>query len=75
MEVGGRGVRAVFEGGGAREDKVSAVQYVQFPVGKLSGDFLAGAPVRIVVDHGNYQATCELSKESRESLAEDLREE
>lgn len=73
MEIGDGSVAGAFEVDRSREDKVSAVQYVRFPVGDLSRSFLGGAPVRIVVDHPNYQATRELSAETREALAEDLR--
>jgi hypothetical protein len=74
MEVGEGRAQAIFEGGRSREDKVSAVQYVQFPVGELARPFLEGAPVRIVIEHVHYRETVELSTKVREALAEDLRE-
>ena len=74
MEVDDVRLTPVFEEGRAREDKVSAVQYVRFPLGETAAAFVAGAPVRLVIDHAHYRATADLTPEVQASLAEDLRE-
>jgi hypothetical protein len=73
LEVEGRRVAGVFEEGRAREDKVSAVQYVRFPLGEAKEPFVAGRPARIVIEHPYYRASASLSREVQEALAEDLR--
>jgi len=74
IEFDGARVAAVFEGGRAREDKVSAVQYLRFPLGAAVPRFLAASDVKLVIDHPNYRATQSLPEETRRSLGEDLRE-
>jgi len=71
LELGGHAVPAVFEGGRSREDKVSAVQYVRFPVG-THGDGLAEPGARLVIDHPHYRASAVLPDEMRAELAGDL---
>jgi hypothetical protein len=73
LEVSGKRVPGVFEEGRSREDKVSAVQYVRFPLGDEAGRFVAGAPSRLVIDHPYYQASTDLPAEIQRALAEDLR--
>jgi hypothetical protein len=65
-------IAGVFEGGRAREDKVSAVQYVRFPIGEHRDEFLAAREVRLVIDHAHYHASALLAAATRESLAADL---
>jgi len=65
-------VPGVFEGGRAREDKVSAVQYVRFPIAEHVARFLSAEELRVVIDHPHYRASQLLSRETRESLAADL---
>jgi hypothetical protein len=74
LDLDGVRVADVFEGGHAREDKVSAVQYVRFPLGDKAPLFSAAKEVRVVIDHPHYRATEMLSAVVRRSLAEDLRE-
>jgi hypothetical protein len=74
IEFGGKRVAAVFEGGRAREDKVSAVQYLRFPLGDAVPRFLAATDVKLVIDHPHYHASQSLPAETRRSLGEDLRE-
>ncbi len=73
LELDGVRVAAVFEGGRAREDKVSAVQYVRFPLGDGAEPFVEAREVRIVIDHAHYRASQVLSADVRASLAADLR--
>jgi hypothetical protein len=74
LELDGVRINGVFEGGRAREDKVSAVQYVRFPLGDKAPLFASAKEVRLVIDHPNYRAAEALSAEVRRSLVEDLRE-
>lgn len=71
--VGGQRVPAQFEEGRAKEDKISAVQYVRFhfdPAARQA--FIAGAPSELIVDHVNYRASQPLSAAVQDSLAQDL---
>ena len=72
--IGDRAVPAVFLEGQEADDKISAVQYVRFPVG--GGEDVRKAveegPVSIVVDHPAYRASAVLSLEGRQELARDL---
>jgi Protein of unknown function (DUF3501) len=72
LDFDGVRVAGVFEGGRAREDKVSAVQYVRFPLHAQVPTLLAAKEVRLVIAHPHYQASQVLSPEVRRSLAEDL---
>src|SRR6185369_12570667 len=51
------------------ERRISAVQYVRFPLDGPSRDaLLAGAPLAIVVDHSSYTATAALDDASRAAI-------
>jgi hypothetical protein len=69
LEVGGRRIPARFEGGRQTDEKISAVQYVRFPIDAAAGTALRdGADVAIVIDHPNYQARTELAAPVRASI-------
>ena len=76
LQLGDRRVFATFEEGQGREDRISAVQYLRFPVGDdpavrfalESGTIVA----KLVVDHPNYRAEVELPAETKRELARDL---
>lgn len=74
LEMDGRPVAAAFDARQGRDDRISAVQYLKFPVGSddASRRTLAAGPVRVVVDHPAYRASAELSPETREEIARDL---
>lgn len=76
LEVSGQKVPAKFLSGQEREDRISAVQYLRFPLGLDAGLRAAletgGIPVRVVVDHPHYKAVAELSTETKRELARDL---
>jgi hypothetical protein len=74
LDIGGQRFPATFEPGRSREDKISAVQYVRFPIGEEGARRLAvaGTPVEVAIDHPNYHARTRLSEEQRLALAEDL---
>jgi len=73
LKIDGHSLRARFEEGRSKEDKISAVQYVRFP---LSADarqaFIAGARAELMIDHPNYHAQVTLTAEQQKSLAQDL---
>jgi hypothetical protein len=73
LELDGQRVAGVFEGGRAREDKVSAVQYVRFPLGEQAARFLSTRQVDLVIEHAHYRARQTLAPETHRALAEDLR--
>jgi hypothetical protein len=67
--VGERRIPAVFEDGRQTEEKISAVQYVRFPVDGATRDALrAGAPLAIAVDHPNYAAQAALDDAARAAV-------
>jgi len=67
-------VPAVFEAGRSKEDNVSAVQYVRFPLPSAARAAFRNEQqeVMLVIDHPNYQARTLLSPELRRSLAAEL---
>lgn len=73
LKVGGHSVRGQFEEGRSKDDKISAVQYVRFPLTAAARQaFRAGARAELLVDHANYQARAVLDSVTQASLAEDL---
>jgi hypothetical protein len=67
--VGERRIPAVFEDGRQTEEKISAVQYVRFPLDGAAREALsAGAPLAVVVDHPNYAATAALDDAARTAI-------
>lgn len=67
-------IRAMFEKGHSKEDKISAVQYVRFRLSsKARDDFTEGqGKILVLIDHPNYQAQAEIWEEMRKSLSQDL---
>jgi hypothetical protein len=73
FKVGGQTIRGQFEEGRSKEDKISAVQYVRFPLNEAARRALVnGERAELVIDHENYQASSVLTKDAQRSLAEDL---
>ena len=73
LHIGSHAVRAAFEPGRSTEDKISAVQYMRFP---LSAEVRAalGDPattIAVEVDHPNYAYRVECPDALRASLAAD----
>ena len=56
-----------------REETTTTVHYLKFRFTPEQVDAFAAGPVRIVVDHLNYNAVVELTEEQRSELVEDLR--
>jgi len=73
FKVGDYRVAGRFEEGRAKEDKISAVQYVRFPFDAAARQaFIAGARTDLAVDHANYRASQVLSAAVQKSLSQDL---
>jgi hypothetical protein len=72
LEVGGRRVRAIFEGGRDDGRRVSAVQYLRFAVGDPAALLDLARPARLSIDHPAYRHAAALSDGMRRSLAQDL---
>jgi hypothetical protein len=71
---GGFSIPGQFEAGRSKEDKLSAVQYVRFPLQATAREaFIDGRqPVRLVIDHPNYHHAAAIEGAVRRSLAQDL---
>ncbi len=75
LEAGGETACARFAAGQSREDRISAVHYVRFPLGPAARRAIAeGAGAAIAVRHGGYEAETALSPETLQELAGDLSE-
>ena len=70
LELAGTRTAAVMEGGRDDGQRVSAVQYVRFPVADAKK--LAAGPAAIVIDHPAYAHREQLTEGVRRSLAQDL---
>jgi hypothetical protein len=69
----GRAHPAVFAPGQSREDRISAVHYVRFPVGDEGRRALeTSARAELVLAHAGYEARAPLSAEAIEELRRDL---
>jgi hypothetical protein len=75
MDVGGSALQASFDPKQREDDRISAVQYVKFPLGpELAGRFAdASVPVQLRVEHPNYRAATRIEAETRAALIADLR--
>jgi hypothetical protein len=73
LHLGAHAIRATFEPGRSTEDKISAVQYVRFPLTADDRGALAtaGTPIAIEIDHPNYRHRVTCTDELRASLAAD----
>ncbi len=74
LDIGGESIRAAFDDKQFEEDRVSAVQYIRFPLGPdLAAKFLdPEVPVELRVDHPNYVGKTSIEGEARVSLMADL---
>jgi hypothetical protein len=73
LHLGNRAIRAAFEPGRSTEEKISAVQYMRFPLTEADRAALAdaGTKIAIEVDHPNYRYRVECPDALRASLAGD----
>jgi hypothetical protein len=74
LEIGGERMAGEFESGHSNEVRVSAVHFVTFNLTPKQSNAIttATAPVSLVVDHPDYQASVSLSADVLASLADDL---
>jgi hypothetical protein len=73
LKVGDHTVHARFEAGRSKEDKISAVQYVRFPLSQQAvSSFVGGEAAELIIDHATYKASVRIPSETRKSLIEDL---
>jgi hypothetical protein len=73
LHIGPHALRAVFEPGRSTGDKISAVQYLRFPLPAEARAALAlpETPVAIEIDHPNYRHRTDAGEDTRASLAAD----
>jgi hypothetical protein len=73
LHVGSHALRAAFEEGRSTADKISAVQYIRFPIDAAAKAALAtaGTPLVLEIDHPRYQHRVPLGDDTRASLAHD----
>jgi diadenosine tetraphosphate (Ap4A) HIT family hydrolase len=73
-EPGAAVIRARFDAKQLEEDRISAVQYIRFPLGAEGARRLrdAAVPARIRIDHPNYRCEVALPPAVRQSLADGL---
>lgn len=74
LELGGKRVPGVVEGGREDGKRISAVQYVRFPVGPEATAALLdpAKSAALVIDHPHYPHRAVLTEGVRRSLAQDL---
>ena len=74
LDIGAESVRATFDDKQFEEDRVSAVQYIRFPLGpELARQFRdPDISVELRVDHPNYEGKTAIEGEARASLSADL---
>jgi len=74
LDVAGKSIPAVFEEGHATDDRISAVQYVRFKLSREDAETFNDPtnPARIVIRHKNYNATSDITSETRKALIGDL---
>ncbi len=73
LDVGGERTQGRFEEGRESETKLSAVQYVRFPLSATACERLvADAPVVVATDHPAYRVESRVPDDVRRSLATDL---
>lgn len=74
LEVGDDAVQARFDPKQMEEDRISAVQYLRFPLGPERAARFAdpGVPAALRIDHPEYRVRAEIPRDSRRALASDL---
>jgi hypothetical protein len=73
FNIGSHSAHARFEAGRSKEDKISAVHYVKFPLSEDARKALMdGEEATIVIEHPNYRARASIDAQTRQSLLQDL---
>lgn len=74
LKAGEGAYPALFAPGQSREDRISAVHYIRFPLGESGRAALeSGGRALLAVSHGGYEAETVLSPETIEEFLKDLR--
>ena len=73
LHLGAHAIRASFEPGRSEADRISAVQYVRFPLAADAKAALVAAntPIALEIDHPNYKQRVQCPEALRASLAAD----
>jgi hypothetical protein len=73
LHVGPHALRAAFEAGRSTDERISAVQYLRFPLSAEARALLAtpGTRVAVEIDHPAYPHRADAGEELRASLAHD----
>jgi len=73
LHIGPHAIRATFEPGRSEADRISAVQYMRFPLSPEARAALVtpGTPIAVEIDHPRYRHRVQCSDELRASLAAD----
>jgi len=76
MQIGEHTIRAAFEAGRSEADRISAVQYLRFPLSAAARAALLtpGTRIAVEIDHPRYRHRVECPEEMRASLAADYGE-
>jgi hypothetical protein len=73
LSAGAERSPARFAAGQSREDRISAVHYIRFPLPPAAREAIVGGrPVTLSVDHEGYRASAPLPEETVAELARDL---
>jgi hypothetical protein len=73
LHIGPHAIRAAFEPGRSTDDKISAVQYIRYPLSPEARAALQtpGTPIAVEIDHPNYRHRVVCPEATRASLAAD----
>ena len=74
LHLGAHAIRAAFEPGRSTDERISAVQYLRFPLSAAAKAALAtpDTPVALEIDHASYRHRVTCGDELRASLAADF---
>ena len=74
LEIGDARIAAQFDPKQMEEERISAVQYLRFPIPEAAHALLAdpSVPAQLRIDHPRYEAAAFLSPATRASLSRDL---
>jgi hypothetical protein len=73
LHLGAHAIRASFEAGRSSDERISAVQYLRFPLSPeaKAGLRVPGTPVALEIDHPAYRHRVDCTEQLRASLAAD----
>ncbi|MCP4003956.1 MAG: DUF3501 family protein [bacterium] len=76
LRIGDQSVKADFDEKQFEEDRISAVQYIRFPLGSKLAEAFADpeSDVALIVDHPAYRSSAVIVGDTRQSLLRDLQE-